>query len=261
MNRKTQLVLKRGFTLIELLVVIAIIALLLSIIMPALSRVKEQCRRVVCSNNAKQMGLGLSLYAEDNKQRFPVDKYDKSHWMWDVATTITDTIQNSGGLTRDGFYCPSFPQSNTDQKWDYCEEAHPDYYNNPFASPYRVTGYSWFIERGTTLSNKNLELTYSNGGYFEGSGKKQFVTKFTGRNSAGTELVADAVLSELDGDGEHSFANINDGWNRTNHIIHSEEPAGGNVLFMDVHVDWRPFERIEKRFEQSNSSLTVEFWW
>ena len=46
-----------GFTLIELLVVISIIALLLSILMPALSRVKEQGRRVVCASEVRQAGL------------------------------------------------------------------------------------------------------------------------------------------------------------------------------------------------------------
>ncbi|HUV63411.1 MAG TPA: prepilin-type N-terminal cleavage/methylation domain-containing protein, partial [Sedimentisphaerales bacterium] len=50
-----------GFTLIELLVVIAIIAILLAILMPALSRVKEQGKRAACLNNVKQMALAWNL--------------------------------------------------------------------------------------------------------------------------------------------------------------------------------------------------------
>ena len=56
----------KGFTLIELLVVIAIIALLLSIVMPALQKTKEKAREVVCRSNLKQWALITALFAEDN---------------------------------------------------------------------------------------------------------------------------------------------------------------------------------------------------
>jgi prepilin-type N-terminal cleavage/methylation domain-containing protein/prepilin-type processing-associated H-X9-DG protein len=55
----------RGFTLIELLVVIAIIAILMAILMPALSRAREQGKRAACMNNTKQMALAWNLYADD----------------------------------------------------------------------------------------------------------------------------------------------------------------------------------------------------
>ena len=61
---------KSGFTLIELLVVIAIIALLMSILMPALQRVKKQARSVACLNKLKQWGLFFAMYAEDYNGRF-----------------------------------------------------------------------------------------------------------------------------------------------------------------------------------------------
>lgn len=61
---------RRGFTLIELLVVIAIIALLLSILMPALQRVKQQGRTVACLGKLKQWGLWFSMYADDYNGRF-----------------------------------------------------------------------------------------------------------------------------------------------------------------------------------------------
>jgi len=57
---------KKGFTLIELLVVIAIIALLMSILMPALSKVREQSRLVGCLGNMRQWGIVCTMYAEAN---------------------------------------------------------------------------------------------------------------------------------------------------------------------------------------------------
>ncbi len=62
---------RKGFTLIELLVVIAIIALLLSILMPALSMVKEAGRRVVCGSNLKQWGQVSFAFATDHNGYMP----------------------------------------------------------------------------------------------------------------------------------------------------------------------------------------------
>ncbi|MHC4676883.1 MAG: type II secretion system protein [Planctomycetota bacterium] len=68
---------KRGFTLIELLVVIAIIALLLSIITPALHLVKERARRILCSNGLRQWGIALAGHsAANNKIPTIVRRYD-----------------------------------------------------------------------------------------------------------------------------------------------------------------------------------------
>jgi prepilin-type N-terminal cleavage/methylation domain-containing protein len=79
---------KAGFTLIELLVVIAIIALLMGILMPALSRVREMAKRSVCSSQVKQVGLAMTAYTSDYDGRMPkynsntatnVDPYELIH--------------------------------------------------------------------------------------------------------------------------------------------------------------------------------------
>jgi prepilin-type N-terminal cleavage/methylation domain-containing protein len=70
---------RRAFTLIELLVVIAIIALLMSILMPALSRVKKQARNVTCRANLKQWGLFFSMYTQENDGRFQAGVGQSTH--------------------------------------------------------------------------------------------------------------------------------------------------------------------------------------
>lgn len=62
---------RKGFTLIELLVVIAIIAILLAILMPALQRIKEQAKEIVCRSNLRQYGIAQTLYLDDNDDRYP----------------------------------------------------------------------------------------------------------------------------------------------------------------------------------------------
>ena len=66
---------RKGFTLIELLVVVAIIALLISILLPSLSRARELAKRAVCASNLRGIGQGCHIYSNDNTESFPQHYY------------------------------------------------------------------------------------------------------------------------------------------------------------------------------------------
>lgn len=93
---------RRGFTLIELLVVVAILAVLVSILLPALNGARQQAKSTACLANMRSLGLAVHLYVQDNNDRFPSFGYvhggesdPEKSWI----TTLAHEYGQSGGDT------------------------------------------------------------------------------------------------------------------------------------------------------------------
>ena len=100
----------RAFTLIELLVVIAIIAILASLLLPALSASKERAKRTACLNNERQFLLAIHLYAGDNDERLPSGGTDNKN-QDDTHTPILSNVSKTNLLrymsTMKSLDCPN----------------------------------------------------------------------------------------------------------------------------------------------------------
>jgi len=87
MNRQA----RKGFTLIELLVVIAIIAVLMSILMPALNKAKAQAKEVICKNNLHQWSLLFKMFTDDNDGKY-MDRNGANDWPQVLMGAFPDAI-------------------------------------------------------------------------------------------------------------------------------------------------------------------------
>ncbi len=181
---------RKAFTLIELLVVISIIALLVSILLPALNEARNTARRVICGSNLKSMGTGVATYCADSKSMMPYQAWWSSG-PWTSCTLYhghyfkAETTSNAGliyllkpfgmaalydtGIINDQiiFYCPGVTNVTQgmqagahDVNW-YTNPVNGDFWINPKeGGVYRVRhSYNYFKNNIKTI-DKMASLSY-----------------------------------------------------------------------------------------------------
>ena len=82
---------RRAFTLVELLVVVAIIALLIGVLLPALSAARESSISTACGSNLRQLGAGMAMYWGDFKDQMPQMRGDPMRM---ISSSLTDPVSS-----------------------------------------------------------------------------------------------------------------------------------------------------------------------
>ena len=233
-----RIITKKAFTLIELLVVVSIIALLVSILLPSLSKARELAKAAACMSNLKQLGITTQCYVNEYNGYLPPRKQDSmtstsGYRYWPSMLTTAKLLDS-----RDVFYCPSWKPRDFNESVEVVrqETGQPDMTHDE----------AWF----------SVQYTY---------GMRDWVTPSGEWEAKKATVIAQPFDFFLIGDSYchypgHSMDTMqgyiiglgNTGTIWRAHVRHSQK---ANLLFADLHVD----REARSYFENMRNTWQVEY--
>ncbi len=217
---------------LDVAAIICVIGALAFLATITIARGKERSLRTQCQANLVALGKAFEIYARENDGNLPDcsgadSRYARHDWPWDLDTNLCAQLK---GVNRETFYCPANPAMNDDRHWNFSKVV---------GGPVRVTGYGMLF-RGTRFVPSNLWVAR--------------LEKQEEREPSKTELCFDATACL-----EEDYTRIQGLWtDRSNHV-RDGQPLGGNLLFTDLHVEWRKFSQMRARFQTPGPAGVIDW--
>jgi prepilin-type N-terminal cleavage/methylation domain-containing protein/prepilin-type processing-associated H-X9-DG protein len=258
---KAQLPKRRGFTLVELLVVMGIIAVLVAILIPAITAVREQGQRTVCASRLKQIVAGVHMYATEFRGKLPSGARDfdgGEHCVWISQNTYECLARFSGyNLSK-----PQPPPLNSiGDPWLTCPNL-----QDPTPRPQYGWPYGWVIGYDYLAGHPGVNAWQAANPV--PAGMVKWTSPLKVNESAKRVVIADWIGRDITGGSWVSIPHRKGGATGflippasvTNRTPKALGATGGNVGYLDGSVAWTPVDDLREHVDSQWGPQYTSWW-